>query len=68
VSVLASKRKESRFEPVVFSLEIHDMLVELMQRQFGVKDLDQFVRMRYAFGKDKIENFSYYRFLMQNYD
>ena len=67
MSVLASKRKESRFEPVVFSLEIHDMLVELMQRQFGVKDLDQFVRMRYAFGKDKIENFSYYRFLMQNF-
>ena len=43
MSVLASRRKESRFEPVVFSLEIHDMLVELMQRQFGVKDLDQLI-------------------------
>ena len=43
MSVLASKRKESRFEPVVFSLEIRDMLVELMQRQFGVKDRDQLI-------------------------
>lgn len=33
MSVLASKRKESRFEPVVFSLEIHDMLVELMGKE-----------------------------------
>lgn len=43
------------------------MLIELMQRSFGVKDLDQFVRMRYAYGKDDTEDFSKYRYLMYNY-
>lgn len=67
MSVLVSKRTESKFEVIVYSIELHDMLIELMQRSFGVKDLDQFVRMRYAHGKDATEDFSKYRYLMYNY-
>ncbi|MBS6180582.1 MAG: hypothetical protein KH921_07315 [Erysipelotrichaceae bacterium] len=67
MSVLVSDRKESRFEAITYSVELHDMLIELMQRGFGVKDLEHFVRMRYAYGKDETEDFSKYRYLMQNY-
>lgn len=67
MSVLVSKRSESKFEAIVYSIELHNMLIELMQRSFGVKDLDQFVRMRYAYGKDDTEDFSKYRYLMHNY-
>ncbi|OUP69872.1 hypothetical protein B5F10_11745 [Anaerotruncus colihominis] len=67
MSVLVSKRSESKFEAIVYSIELHNMLIELMQRSFGVKDLDQFVRMRYAYGKDDTEDFSKYRYLMYNY-
>ncbi len=67
MSVLLADRTESKFEVIVFSTEIHDMLIELMQRSFGIKDLDQIVRSRYAHGKDKTENFSKYRFLMSGF-
>lgn len=43
MSVLVKDRKESKFEAITFSIEIHDMLIELMQRGFGVKDVDHFV-------------------------
>lgn len=66
MSVLASKRKESKFEAIVYSIELHKMLTELMLRDFGVKDLDHLVRVRYAYGKDKTENFARYRHLMRN--
>lgn len=65
MSVLVSNRKESKFEAIVFSLELHQMLIEFMQRDFGVRDLDQLVRVRYANGKDERENFPRYRYLMQ---
>ena len=31
MSVLVSKRKESKLEVIVYSIELHNMLVELMQ-------------------------------------
>ena len=37
MSVLVSNRKESKFEAVTYSIELHAMLTELMQRSFGVK-------------------------------
>lgn len=67
MSVLANNRKESKLEAVIYSIKLHDMLIDLMQRGFGIKDVDQFVRNRYAHGKDKIENFSKYRYLMHNF-
>lgn len=66
MSVLVINRKESRYEPIMHAVAIRDMLVELAQRNFGIKNLDHFVRMRYAYGKDKTENFERYRYLMHN--
>lgn len=60
MSVLVSDRTESKFEAITYSIELHDMLIDLMQRSFGVKDLDQLVRVRYAHGKDATEDFSRY--------
>ena len=66
MSVLVSDRKESKLEVLVYSVEIHNMLIELMSRAFGVKDLNQFVRERYAYGYDDKEDFYKYRYIMQN--
>lgn len=66
MSVLVANRKESKFEAITYSNELHNMLIELMQRNFGVKDLEHFVRLRYAYGKDRTEDFVKYRYLMQN--
>lgn len=52
MSVLANNRKESRYEPIMLSVKIHEMLTELAQRNYGIKDLNHFVRMRY----ENIEN------------
>ncbi len=67
MSVLVSDRKESKFEAIIYSIELHDMLIDFMQRGFGIKDLDHFVRVRYAYGKDEVEDFSKYRYLMNNF-
>lgn len=67
MSVLVSDRKESKFEAITYSIELHDMLIDFMQRNFGVKDLDHFVRVRYAYGDDETENFAKYRYLMTNF-
>lgn len=50
MSVLLGDRKESKFEAITYSIELHDMLLSLMQRSFGVKDVDDFVRKAYAYG------------------
>lgn len=39
MSVLLGDRKESKFEAITYSIELHDMLILLMQRGFGVKDV-----------------------------
>ncbi len=67
MSVLVSERRESKFEAITYSIVLHDMLIDLMQRSFGIKDLDHFVRVRYAYGKDDKEDFAKYRYLMQNF-
>ena len=64
MSVLAAKRKEAKDEAVTFSIELHNMLIELMQRSFGIKDIDHVVRVRYAYGLDSVEDFEKYRYLM----
>lgn len=61
MSVLVSDRTESKFEPITYSTELHNMLREFMQRNFGVKDLEHFVQLRYAYGKDDTEDFGKYR-------
>lgn len=67
MSVLAGDRTESRFEPITYSTELHNLLREFMQRSFGVKDLNRFVQLRYAYGKDDTEDFGRYRYLMQTH-
>ncbi len=64
MSVIVSKRKESRFEVLVHAISLHDMLLELMQRSFGVKDPRQLVRKKYLFGKEQSEQYAYYRTVM----
>ena len=66
MSVLVSKRKESKLEAIVYSVELHNLMVELMQRNFGIKDLDHFVRVRFAYGKIPREDFKHYQYLMHN--
>ena len=36
MSVLVSDRSESKFEAITYSIELHNMLIELMQRSFEV--------------------------------
>ncbi len=67
MSVLAAKRRESKFEAITNSIELHNMLLELMQRSFGVKDLNRFVYKRYMSGKMKADDFWQYRYLMHNF-
>lgn len=66
MSVLLGDRKESRYEAIIYADELHNMLIDFMQRGFGVKDLDHFVRLRYAYGKDQKEDFARYHYLMEN--
>lgn len=67
MSVLVVNRKESKFEAITYSVELHDMLIELMQRSFGIKDLHAFVRRRFAYGRDKEENYAKYSYLMYEF-
>jgi len=64
MSVPVSKHTESKFEVLVYSSEIHSMLREFMQRNFGVKDMKHLVQMRYAYGKDDTEDFQKYYYLL----
>ena len=67
MGVLVSDRKESRFEAITYSVELKNLLIELMQRGFGVKDINAVARRRYVFGKDDIENPAKYIYLIQNF-
>ena len=61
MSVLLGDRKESKFKAITYSIELHDMLLSLMQRSFGVKEVDDFVRKAYAYGDISEETFSVYK-------
>ena len=50
MSVLVSKRKESKHEAIVFSVELHNMLIEFAQRNFGIKDPERMLREKYSRG------------------
>ena len=47
MSVLVSDRT-AKFEAITYSIELHDMLIDFMQHGFGVKSVDDYVRLRYA--------------------
>lgn len=67
MSVLVSDRKESKFEAITYSVELRNLIIELMQRGFGIKDLNAVARQRYIFGKDNIENPAKYVYLIQTF-
>lgn len=64
MSVLVVNRKESRFEAISFAVDLHDMLIELMQRSFGLRAVEQFVRKRFARGAMTEDKIIYYRQLI----
>jgi len=66
VSVLASDRKESKHESIIFAMKLQTRLTDFANRDFGIKDLKHFIQLRYAYGKDDVENFSKYRYLLQD--
>lgn len=67
MAVLAVNRKESRCEPITFSETIHDMLTELIQHNFGIKNMDAVVRRQYRSGKCEIDDYWRYMYLLHNY-
>lgn len=48
MSVLVVNRTESKFEVLINADRIHDLLLDLIRVDFGVKDLKSFVRRRYG--------------------
>lgn len=67
MSVLVSKRTESKFEAIIHSVELHDMLIDLIQRNFGVKDIEKFVRTRFAYSASDDDEYAKHRYLMHNF-
>lgn len=67
MSVLKSKRKESKLEVIIHSTKVHDMLIDFMQKDFGIKDFNRYVQTKYAYGDDDFENYSKYRYLLHNF-
>ncbi|MCD8119772.1 MAG: hypothetical protein LUE29_09905 [Lachnospiraceae bacterium] len=65
MSVIAAKRTESRYEVIIFSEKVYDLLIDLISRNFGIKDVDDFVRVQYAHGQIASEDFPYYRVLLR---
>lgn len=66
MSVLAADRKESRYQSIVFAIDLQTRLTDFANRYFGVKDFKRFIQLRYAYGKDDEENYSKYRYLLQD--
>lgn len=64
MSVLASNRKESKFEAVTYSIELRRMFTELILRDFGIKNPERLVRSKYMQSKEMSEYFSRYRYMM----
>lgn len=67
MSVVVGKRKPSSREVLILPDKIDDLLLRLMQQSFGVKDVDQFVRVQYAYGRIEKEDFPWYRYVMDDY-
>lgn len=66
MSVLVSERQESRYQSIIFALELQKKLTIFANRDFGIKDLKRFVQLRYAYRKDETEDFSRYGYLLQD--
>lgn len=66
MSVIASKRSPSRFEPIKHAVDLRVLFTGLLIRDFGIRDLEHVARIKYAFGKDRKEELPKYTFLMSS--
>ena len=65
MSVLVNDRKESRYQSIIFAIKLQTRLTDFANRDFGIKDLKHLVQLRYAYGKDEMENYSKYEYLLR---
>lgn len=61
MSVHKSRRKESRFEPIVYSNELYSIFQDLLARNLGINDPDKLIRRKFKYGKSVKEDFPFYR-------
>ena len=66
MSVLAAKRKLSKFEPIIYSEDIHKMLTELIQHSFGIRDMQQVIRRQYKAGRCEKDAWWKHYYLLHN--
>lgn len=67
MSVLVSKRTESLMEVVVNSVEIQKKLIDLMQRNFGIKRFNKMIMRDYDYGIIESEKTERNRFLINEF-
>lgn len=67
MSVLVSRRRESKLEVLIHAVRLQQEFTKLLQRNFGIRDINTIVRRKYAFGKEKTENCEKYICLMVKY-
>lgn len=60
MSVVKSKRKESILEPLAHAENMRSCFMELLVRNFGIKDLSHVARKRYILGKESDNDITKY--------
>ena len=64
MSVLVVDRKESKWEPIVHAEELHDELLDLCNRNFGIKDLAKWLRKHYSKESSFEEEYEKYSYML----
>lgn len=59
-SVYVRNRKESKWEPIIFSEKMQDEFFDFAKRNFGIKDIKQLVRKKYISGKFDSDDYEFY--------
>lgn len=60
MSVIVSKRNESKFEAIKYASDLRLLFTELTSRTFGIRDLNSIVRRKYMFGREDTERIDKY--------
>lgn len=50
-SVYVRKRRESRYEPIIYAETLRDELIEFAKREYGIRDSKTLVRKKYVVRK-----------------
>lgn len=67
MSVLACNRRQAKLQVYTSAVELGEIIISLAQRNFGIKDIDEIVRIKYAYGKETKEDFAKYRQLLHDF-